>query len=107
MNPSPSPEIAGHRARILIVDDESQNRELLDVMLGPEGYLIMTASNGEEALAAIATQPPDLILLDVMMPGRDGYQVTAELKGNLATRDIPVIVISALDDRKARMLGLS
>jgi signal transduction histidine kinase len=107
MKPSPSPDIAGHTARILIVDDERHNRELLDVMLTSEGYLLQTAASGEEALATIAEQPPDLILLDVMMPGKDGYQVTAEIKSNLATKDIPVIVISALIDRDARMLGLN
>ena len=55
----------------------------------------------------VAQQPPDLILLDVMMPGMDGYQVTARIKGNLATKNIPVIMVTALDDRNARMLGLS
>ena len=107
MNPSPSPDIAAHTARILIVDDERHNRDLLDAILTSEGYLLLTAASGEEALAAIAKHQPDLILLDVMMPGKDGYQVTAEIKGNLATKDIPVIVISALDDRNARMLGLN
>ena len=55
----------------------------------------------------VAQQPPDLILLDVMMPGMDGYQVAGKIKGNLATKNIPVIMVTALDDRNARMLGLS
>ena len=55
----------------------------------------------------VAQQPPDLILLDVMMPGMDGYQVAGTLKGNLATKNIPIIMVTALDDRNARMLGLS
>jgi len=55
----------------------------------------------------VAQQPPDLILLDIMMPGMDGYQVAAKLKGDLSTRNIPVIMVTALDDRNARMLGLS
>ena len=55
----------------------------------------------------VAQQPPDLILLDIMMPGMDGYQVAGKIKGNLATKNIPVIMVTALDDRNARMLGLS
>ena len=80
---------------------------LLEVMLTPEGFELLTAGNGEEALAIVAQQPPDLILLDIMMPGMDGYQVAARIKGNPATRNIPVIMVTALDDRNARMLGLS
>jgi PAS domain S-box-containing protein len=104
---NPRPDIAYHQARILIVDDERPNRELLEVMLTPEGFLLLTAASGEEALAMVAQQPPDLILLDIMMPGIDGYQVTATIKGNLATKNIPVIMITALHDRNARMLGLT
>jgi PAS domain S-box-containing protein len=104
---SPRPEVVGHRSRILIVDDERQNRDLLEVMLLPEGCLLRTAASGEEALAMVAEQPPDLILLDIMMPGMDGYEVAERLKGNFATRNIPVIMVTALHDRKARMLGLS
>ena len=104
---NPRPDIADHPARILIVDDERHNRQLLEVMLTPEGFLLLTAASGEEALAMVAQQPPDLILLDIMMPGMDGYQVAAKIKGNLATKNIPVIMVTALDDRNARMLGLS
>ena len=104
---SPRPDVADHPPRILIVDDERANRELLKVMLTPEGFLPLTAASGEDALAMVAQQPPDLILLDIMMPGMDGYQVTAKLKGDLSTRNIPVILVTALDDRNARMRGLS
>ena len=104
---NPSPDIAGHPARILIVDDEPQHRQLLEVMLAPEGFLLLTAASGEEALAMVARQPPDLILLDALMPGLDGYQVAARIKGNVATRNIPVIMVSGLDDCDVRMLGLS
>jgi PAS domain S-box-containing protein len=100
------PDIAGHRARILIVDDQRLNRQLLEVMLAPEGFLLLTAASGEEALAIVAHQRPDLILLDVMMSGMDGYQVTAKIKGNPATKNIPVIMVTDLDNRDARMLGL-
>jgi DNA-binding response OmpR family regulator len=93
-------------ARILVVDDERHNRRLLEVMLEPEGYLLMTAACGEDALALVAQQPPDLILLDVMMPGMDGYKVAAKIKGNLATRSIRIIMLTALDDHNSRTHGL-
>ncbi len=76
-------------------------------MLKPEGYALMTAATGAEALAMVAHEPPDLILLDVMMPDMDGYQVAAQLKANAETNSIPVIMITALDDRNARILGLN
>jgi len=76
-------------------------------MLASEGFLMLSAASGEEALAMVAQQPPDLILLDVMMTGMDGYQVAAEIKGQLATKNIPVIMVTALDDRGAKMLALS
>ena len=102
---NPRPDIAEHQARVLIVDDEPRNRKLLEVMLKPEGYQLLSAGNGEEALVLVDQQPPDLILLDVMMPGMDGYQVTGKIKANLATKNIPVILITALDDRNAGCLG--
>ena len=101
------PNIGYHPARILIVDDELHNRQLLEVMLAPEGLLLQTAASGEEALAKIAQHPPDLILLDIMMPGMDGYEVVAKIKGDAATKNIPVIMVSALDGRDARLQGLS
>ena len=103
----PSPGIADHPVRVLIVDDERRNRELLEVMLAVEGYQLLAAESGEETLALVARDPPDLILLDVMMPGMDGYQVAGKIKGDLTTRNIPIIMITVLDDRNARMLGLS
>lgn len=94
-------------ARILIVDDERNNRELLEIMLAPDGYLLATATSGEEALAMVAKEPPDLILLDIMMPGMNGYQVAATIKANAATSSIPVIILTALGDRSSRIHGLS
>jgi signal transduction histidine kinase/DNA-binding response OmpR family regulator len=104
---NPRPDTPDQPACVLIVDDERHNRELLEVMLKPEGFLLLSAASGEEALALIARQPPDLVLLDVMMPGMDGYQVAGKIKSEPATNSIPVIMLTALDDRNARMLGLS
>lgn len=102
-----SPEIGESHAHILIVDDEPHNRQLLEVMLAPEGFHLSTAASGEDALAKVAQHIPDLLLLDVMMPGMDGYQVAASIKGAPSTRSVPIIMVTALDDRNARMLGLA
>ena len=102
------PDAAELPARILIVDDERQNRALLEVMLGSQGFVLLTAASGEEALAIVAQRPPpDLILLDIMMPGMDGYQVVTKIKSDPATRHIPIIMLSALDDRNSIMYGLN
>jgi diguanylate cyclase len=102
INVAPPPQ----PARILIVDDERHNRRLLEVMLEPEGYLLTTAACGEDALALVAQQRPDLILLDVMMPGMDGYKVAGRIKGNVATRNTRIIMLTALDDHNSRTHGL-
>ena len=104
---SSQPGSTDHVQRVLLVDDERANRQVLEAMLLPERVAISTAASGEEALALVALEPPDLILLDVMMPGMDGYEVARLLKGNSETRNIPVIMITALGDRDARMRGLS
>ncbi|MBC7670811.1 MAG: response regulator [Polaromonas sp.] len=98
---------ADRRARILIVDDEPNNRLLLQVMLSSDGYEIVTASAGAEALELVEQAPPDLIVLDVMMPGMDGYQVATRIKANPATRHIPVIMLTALSDRNSMIHGLN
>jgi CheY-like chemotaxis protein len=99
--------IEGRSPRVLIVDDEPHNRELLQVMLAPEGFDFQSANGGEEALRLVAEQPPDLVLLDVMMPGMDGYQVARKIKTNPANRHIAIIMVTALDDRDARNIALS
>lgn len=93
-------------ATVLIVDDEPLNRCLLEALLHPEGYRTVTAASGEEALAEVARDAPDLILLDAVMPGIDGYEVAKVLKGDPATSAIPVIMVSALADDSARLAGL-
>ena len=93
-------------ATLLIVDDETHVRKLLQILLQNQGYQTQTASSGEEALAMIAQQPPDLILLDIMMPGMDGYEVARHLKTDKATSNIPIIMLSALGEHSARISGL-
>src|SRR6188768_4044993 len=98
--------MSGPAPRILIVDDEAPNRKLLELLLRPEGYVTVSVDNGEAALAAVAANPPDLILLDVMMPGMDGYQVASRLKASPDTSNIPIIMVTAQVDRLARLAGL-
>ena len=94
------------RATILIVDDESMNRKLLEALLRPEGHRTRTAASGLDALVSVMQLPPDLILLDVMMPGMDGYAVARTLKSDPATAGIPIIMLSAQRDPDARLKGL-
>lgn len=77
--------------RLLITDDTPSSLSLLARVLEPHGYEILTASNGRDALPLAARAKPDLVLLDVMMPGHDGFYVCRELKAEAATRDIPVV----------------
>lgn len=93
-------------ARILIVDDEDRNIRLLEVLLHAEGYSTLSASNGHDALKITAIAQPDLIVLDIMMPGMDGFQTVAELKANPLTQPIPVIMLTALDDRASKLRAL-
>jgi PAS domain S-box-containing protein len=104
---TPGATVSDQPARILIVDDEPHNRRVLETMLTPDGYLLSTAASGADALEMLAKQPFDLILLDVMMPGLDGFQVATRIKSVPATKHIPIIMVTALDNRDARMLGLS
>lgn len=94
-------------ATLLIVDDEPHIRKLLGVLLQNQGYRTLTASSGEEALAMVEQQPPDLILLDVMMPGMDGYEVARLLKADKETCGIPIIMLTALGEHSARLSGLA
>ncbi|HLT78919.1 MAG TPA: PleD family two-component system response regulator [Ferrovibrio sp.] len=94
-------------ARILVVDDISTNIKVLEAKLTSEYYEVITAGSGPEALEAAVTQKPDLILLDVMMPGMDGFEVCRRLKADSETAHIPVIMVTALGDPEDRVQGLS
>lgn len=95
------------RKTILVVDDDSKNREYLDLLLKAEGYAILEASNGETALKIAEHQLPDLILLDAMMPGTDGFDVADQLKRLETTKSIPIIMVTALTDRSSKLRGLN
>jgi putative two-component system response regulator len=95
------------QATILIVDDEPKNVKLLEAYLKPEGYITQTATSGEAALAMVAHETPDLILLDIMMPGIDGLQVAGKLKADPATKVIPIIMVTALNDRDSKLAALN
>jgi diguanylate cyclase len=100
-------DVPARLRRILIVDDEIDNLELLKVALAHKGFLLVTAAGGVEALAAVARELPDLILLDGMMPGMTGFEVASKLKGDLATQNIPIIIVTAMDYPTARKLARS
>lgn len=86
------------QGRLLVVDDNRMNRLKLAYNLEQQGHAVTLAENGQQALALLQSQPFDLVLLDMLMPGIDGFQVLQQLKGDSRLRDLPVIVISALDE---------
>jgi putative two-component system response regulator len=93
-------------ARVLVVDDDARIRSLLERILQKDGHKIDTAENGHAALAAIDRQAPDVILTDVTMPGMDGFELCQRLKMNVATRLIPVVMVTGLADRDNRIKGV-
>ncbi len=97
-------------ARVMAVDDDHVIRGLLEVNLEMEGHEVVTAVDGQDALVKVGSTRPDLILLDVMMPNVNGWQVAEELKGNPTTRHIPIVFLSArameADVRKGTALGV-
>ena len=93
-------------ARILVIDDIDANVRLLEAKLSADYYEVLTATDGVTGLALAASEQPDIILLDVMMPGLDGFQVCRRLKEDPATRHIPVVLVTALDGRSDRIAGL-
>ncbi len=98
-----STDLAGRD--ILIVDDMPDNLRLLSKMLSEQGYKVRKALNGEMAIASCQADPPDLILLDINMPGMDGYQVCDALKAAINTQEIPIIFLSASDETNHKLLA--
>ncbi len=80
---------------VLVIDDDPSQRELLDRMLGAAGYTIVTAADGQAGLDAIAALKPDLVILDVMMPGLNGYQTCRALKTDPVTSSVPIILLTS------------
>ncbi|MCE9615963.1 MAG: response regulator [Lentisphaerae bacterium] len=91
---------------VLVVDDEERNRRLLADILGARGYRVLQAKDGEEALACILQDAPDLVLLDVMMPKLDGYEVCRRVKSNSKSASTPVLLVTALGGRSDRLRGI-
>ncbi len=98
--------MAGAQRSILIVDDEEDVLDLLQLVFETNGFEARTAANGKAAVASAYENPPDVILLDVMMPEMDGWQVLRTLKGDERTRDVPVVMLSARAERRDKMIGL-
>ena len=99
--------LGGRRKQlILVVDDKRMNTELLKELLGSRGYRTVAAQNAAAAEAEIRREAPDLILLDVVMPGKSGYDLCRELKEDSKTRLIPIVMITGLTDREDRLKGI-
>jgi PAS domain S-box-containing protein len=95
-----------HKPTILVADDEIQNIELLEAHLVPQGYKIVRAANGEDALKKLSANPIDLILLDVMMPGIDGFEVTRRIRQDNAHRMLPIVLVTVLWETEDRVKGI-
>jgi CheY-like chemotaxis protein len=98
-------EVRAVTATILIVDDDYMNREILQAHMNNAGYDVLTANNGAAALEVIKRQLPDLVLMDVRMPGMTGYEVCAHLKSQAHTRHLPVLLMTAMDDDENQANG--
>ena len=93
------------KADILVVDDTPENLKLLSAILTESGYKVRPVTTGQRALDAVEMNPPDVILLDILMPEMDGYEVCRRLKQSRNSRDIPVIFLTALNDPASQVKG--
>lgn len=93
-------------ASVLVVDDEFYTREALLALLGTEGYRLLLAEDGIQALEILENTAVDIVLLDIMMPGMDGYQVCRHIRNTPSLAELPVVMVTALDDRESRLKGL-
>ena len=105
-HPPMNTHVSPQATTILIVDDQPDNRDMLAELLSSEGYRIVQAASGMEAMDQIAKETPQLILLDVSMPDMDGYAVASLLKADPKTSGIPIIMVTAHTGRGARVVGL-
>ena len=96
--------LPGH---VLVVDDEPANRELLSDLLQARGHRVTQATDGTDALQKAATSLPDVVLLDIMMPGMDGFEVCRQLKADPRTAPIPVLIVTAMAERSDRIKGVA
>ena len=102
-----SPEkLGGSKSRILVIDDEVVVHQVIEAVLAFEPYTIIKALSSKDGMLLANSELPDVILLDVMLPSIDGYEVCKQLRQSPATCRIPIIMISALSDRASRILGL-
>lgn len=88
--------------RILVVEDQDSIRRMIEALVGARGYEVTAASSGTKALDVALGDPPDMVLLDLMLPGYDGFEVCRRLRSDPSTRKIPILIISALDDPESR-----
>jgi CheY-like chemotaxis protein len=88
--------------RILVVEDQDSIRRMIEALIGARGYQVTAASTGTKAIDIALADPPDMVLLDLMLPGHDGFEVCRRLRSDPGTRDIPILIISALDDPESR-----
>jgi cyclic di-GMP phosphodiesterase len=107
-SPTPEVRVASETAtgRVLVVDDTAANLRLISTLLQKDGYTVVTASNGADAIGLLRPTPPDLVLLDVRMPGLDGFTTCRTIKNDPATRLIPVVLVTALQDTDDRIRGI-
>src|SRR5579864_6405673 len=103
---SPTALMTDSPVRIIVADDFPANLDLMERILRGDGYIVHRASNGGDALALVEQTSPDVVLLDVMMPDQTGFDVCHALKSNPATRLIPVVLVTALNDSPDRIRGL-
>lgn len=96
-----------HQSRVLVVDDERTNLRMLSMVLRHEGHVVDSASDGPSALAAAAENAPDLVLLDIVMPGMDGFEVLERLRGMEGCRGIPVIFLTGMEDLESKLRGFA
>jgi two-component system, cell cycle response regulator len=105
LSQSQAPPLA-HDSRILVVDDHPDNLEIINARLSSRGYQVQTATNGQEALDLVRADPPHLILLDVMMPLLDGYEVSRQIKRDPGLPYVPIILVTARDSTEDKVEGL-